>query len=192
MMNRIRYTIFVLALPILWCCKEPYTPKPRSYFRIDFPERSYQTYSSPCNFSFEFPSIGTIRNAEFAGAQPCWYNINLKGYNATLYLTYKPVHNDLATHIEDVRKIVYKHIVKADDIQETPVAITRHNVYGLIYDIKGNAASSVNFYLTDSTSGFLSGSLYFNVAPNWDSLAPAIQYFRQDIVHLIETFTWDK
>ena len=82
-----------------------------------------------------------------------------------------------------------KHIIKADDIIETP--ISENGTYGLIYDIKGNTASSVNFYITDSTSGFFSGSLYFNVQTNKDSLAPAIQFFREDIVHLINTFSWE-
>jgi gliding motility-associated lipoprotein GldD len=79
----------------------------------------------------------------------------------------------------------------ADDIIETPIYNPQNRVYGILYDIKGNTASSVNFYLTDSTSGFLSGSLYFDVQPNKDSLAPAINFFRQDIVHLINTFEWE-
>jgi len=106
-------------------------------------------------------------------------------------MTYKPVSGDLSVYAEDVRKIVYKHIIKADDIIETPVINQENKVYGVLYDIKGNTASAVNFYITDSVSGFLSGALYFNVSPNKDSLAPAINFFREDIVHLINSFRWD-
>ena len=64
------------------------------------------------------------------------------------------------------------------------------SVYGVLYEIKGNAASSVQFYATDSTKHFLRGALYFNTVPNKDSLAPAIQFVEEDIIHLIETLSW--
>ncbi|NOZ45910.1 MAG: gliding motility lipoprotein GldD, partial [Chlorobi bacterium] len=64
------------------------------------------------------------------------------------------------------------------------------NVYGILYDIKGNAASSINFFVTDSTQHFLRGALYFNSKPNKDSLAPVVDFIRKDIVHLMETFKW--
>ncbi len=98
---------------------------------------------------------------------------------------------DLTYYSEDVRKIVYKHIVKADDIIEAPVYLPESDVYGFIYSIEGNTASSVNFYITDSVSGFLNGSLYFNVQPNIDSLAPSIKFFKKDIIHLINSFEWE-
>jgi gliding motility-associated lipoprotein GldD len=96
----------------------------------------------------------------------------------------------LASYSEDIRTIAYKHIVKADDIIETPVMIPEKKVYGMIYEIKGNTASSLNFYLTDSVDNFLSGALYFNTIPNKDSLAPVISFFKNDIEHLIETVEW--
>jgi gliding motility-associated lipoprotein GldD len=66
----------------------------------------------------------------------------------------------------------------------------KERVYGILYDIKGNSASSLQFYLTDSSRHFFRGALYFNVQPNKDSLAPVIDYFREDIIYLIETFSW--
>ncbi|MGD2035543.1 MAG: gliding motility lipoprotein GldD, partial [Bacteroidales bacterium] len=91
----------------------------------------------------------------------------------------------------DVRRIVYKHIVKADDIVEVPVDRPGSDVYGFIYYIEGNTASSVNFYITDSTTGFVNGSLYFDVRPNIDSLAPSIEFFKKDIIHFINSFEWE-
>jgi gliding motility-associated lipoprotein GldD len=172
-------------------CREAYSPKPRAYFRIDMPEKAYREFVSDCNFRFMYPVYGEVGSVDLPTAEPCWYNIQFKDFRATLYLTYKPLRNNLSGHIEDVRRIVYKHIIKADDILETRIDQPSQAVYGMIYDIKGNTASSVNFYITDSVSGFLSGSLYFNVRTNTDSLAPAIQFFREDIVHLINTFSWE-
>lgn len=191
-LKRILSVIFTLGILIfIDGCREPYFPKPRTYFRIDFPEKEYADFKSECSFSFQYPVYGIVEKTALANAEPCWYNISFKDYKATIYLTYKPLRDNLSTHVEDVRKIVYKHIIKADDITETRIIDPKRSVYGLIYDIEGNAASSVNFYITDSVSGFLSGSLYFNVPTNRDSLAPAIQFFRQDIVHLIQSFSWE-
>jgi len=183
---------FILVLLLSASCNEPLTPKPRAYFRIDLPEKQYILFQSGCKFSFEYPRYGQVKLVELNIAEPCWYNIVFNEFNATIYLTYKPLAaGDLSVFIEDIRRIVYKHIIKADDILESRITMPEKQVYGLIYDIKGNTASSVNFYITDSVSGFLSGSLYFNSAPNKDSLAPAIQFFREDIVHLIQSFSWE-
>ena len=187
------YFIIIAAifLATVSCKQKTYTPKPKGYFRLEFPKKSYKPFKSDCHFSFEIPTYGEIGLVKKSYAEPCWYNIDFKKSNATIYLTYKKLNNDLDTHIEDVRTIAYKHIVKADDIIESDINIMKHKVYGVLYDIKGNTASSVNFYVTDSTSNFLSGSLYFNVEPNKDSLAPAIDFFRADIIHLIHSLQWE-
>lgn len=184
-------TYILLFFSILLACKQPAVPKPRSYFRIDFPDKEYTSFQSNCNYRFEIPVYGKIISSNLSTAEKCWYNITFDTYKCTIYLTYKPLAGNLSSFAEDIRKIVYKHIIKADDIIETPIYDAEKDVFGILYDIKGNTASSVNFYITDSTSGFLSGSLYFDVQPNKDSLAPAIDFFRQDIVHLINTFEWD-
>jgi gliding motility-associated lipoprotein GldD len=182
--------MFFLIYPLV-SCKKAYNPKPRGYYRIDFPEKKYLRHTSDCSFSFEMPVYGELIPVKESYAEPCWYNIVFKDYNASVYLTYKPLNNnELPLHIEDIRTIVYKHSIKADDIIETEINYPEKSVYGILYDIKGNTASSVNFYITDSISGFLSGSLYFNVRPNKDSLAPAINFFREDVIHLIKSFDW--
>lgn len=182
--------LFFIVITLGISCHKAYTPKPRGYFRIDLPQKQYQNFVSTCGFKFEVPVYSNVKlNAE-SYAEACWYNIELIGFNANIYLTYKPLGRNLPVFIEDVRTIVYKHSIKADDIIESAINQPEHNVFGMFYDIKGNAASSVNFYLTDSISGFLSGSLYFNSRPNKDSLSPAIDFFREDILHLINSFEW--
>jgi len=184
-------TILTISL-LTAACHEVYTPKPRSYFRIDFPEKTYVQYQSKCNYGFDYPVYAEINPYKGPDAEPCWINIEFPGYKGILHLTYKTLQDDLATHVEDIRLLAYKHIVKADDILEKPVSFPEREVYGLIYDIQGNTASSLSFYLTDSTHNFLSGSLYFSVKPNKDSLAPVIRFFSEDIYHLIKTLTWSK
>jgi len=182
----------VIFILLLAGCHQAYTPKPKSYFRIDFPEKKYTSYHSECNYTFEYPVYGVITPYRGADAEPCWINVEFPGFKGKVHLTYKILHNDLADHVEDIRTLAYKHIVLADDIIEKPVSFPERKVYGLIYDIRGNTASSLSFYLTDSTRNFLSGSLYFSVIPNKDSLAPVIRFFSEDINHMIETLEWAK
>jgi gliding motility-associated lipoprotein GldD len=186
---------FIMVAIVLFLavgCKKNYTPKPRSYFRIDFPEKKYQLYRSPeCNYSFEVPVYSAVLPFQGQNTEPCWINITFPGYKGTIHITYKPLQQDLAAHAEDIRALAYKHIVKADDIIERQFSFPDRDVYGMIYDIKGNTASSLSFFITDSTDNFLSGALYFRVIPNKDSLAPVIRFFSADVEHLIETFHWN-
>jgi gliding motility-associated lipoprotein GldD len=185
-----RILIWAILLLSLLCCKRHYTPKPAGYLRIDFPEKTYQIYNSSCPFTFEYPLYGKIIADTSRIAEPCWINIEFPSFGGKIHISYKSVRNNVNVYIEDSRTLAYKHTVKADAISETLYTNDEKKVYGLLYQIKGDAASSVQFYLTDSTRHFLRGSLYFNVQPNADSLAPVIDFFMEDIMHLVETLEW--
>lgn len=172
-------------------CRKTYTPRPRAFFRIDFPEKKYREYSGDCPYAFEYPVYGELVEYTGTNAEACWKNIEFPQYKGKIHLTYKSVNNNLAVYIEDIRILAYKHIIKADDIIDRPFQYPEHRVYGMIYDISGNTASSFSFFATDSIHNFLSGSLYFSVPPNADSLKPVIDFFKEDIMHLIETLTWN-
>ncbi len=183
--------IFVI-MPFFASCKRNYIPKPRGYFRIDFPDRKYQIYSSDdCHYTFEYPVYGKIVYFDKNNTETCWINIEFPEYRGKIHLTYWNIQDNLAELVEDVRTLAYKHIIKADDIKENIIIYPERNVFGIFYDIQGNTASSVNFFITDSTSNFMRGSLYFSVRPNIDSLKPVINFFKGDIIHLIETFEWN-
>lgn len=190
MKNKNSIYLYFIFLLIFISCKENYTPKPIGYYRIDFPEKKYNLYKSNCPYSFEYPVYAKVLNDSLRGTEPCWINITFPEYNGKLHLSYKKITNNLAEYIEDSRKFAYKHSIKADIIDETSIVNEKRKVYGIVYDIKGNAASSVQFFLTDSTSQFIRGALYFETRPNSDSLAPVISFFRKDVMHFIETFQW--
>lgn len=171
-------------------CTSDYTPKPNGYLRIDLPEKAYQKYDSDCPFTFEYPKYATITIDHDRNAEPCWINIEIPVLRAKIHCSYKKVSNNVAKFLEDARTLAYKHTLKADAINEKLFENAEKKVYGTMYDIKGNAASSVQFYVTDSLHHFLRGALYFNSEPNKDSLAPAINFIHQDIERLISTFQW--
>jgi gliding motility-associated lipoprotein GldD len=172
-------------------CSGDYSPRPRGYFRIDFPERSYVQFEGDCPYRFMYPSYADINVDDSRIANPCWINIDFPEFGGRLHISYKEVDNNLVEYLEDARKLAFRHTVKADAIDESMFINNSDKVYGVLYEIKGNAASALQFYLTDSSRHFFRGALYFNVNPNKDSLAPVIDYFREDLLYLIETFNWN-
>ena len=191
-MSIVRKIIFVLLLSgILPGCKRNYMPKPSGYMRIEFPPKEYQRFDTTYPYSFEYPVYASIIPDTDGNTEPYWININFQDFNGTIHISYKAVTGNLDRFTEDSRTMAYKHSIKADAIKETVYADSASRVYGLLYEIKGNAASSLQFYATDSSSNFIRGSLYFNVTPNKDSLAPVIAFFKDDIIHLIETVRWN-
>jgi len=175
-------------LPI--SCKEKAMPKPKGYFRIELPEKKYEVWNENYPFSFEYLKGALVVKDKSRLAEKYWLNIEYPKYNATLHLSYKDVRENLEKYLEDSHRLVYKHAIKADAIDGTNYIDKQQNVYGLVYRIQGNAASSIQFIATDSVKHFLRGSLYFNNHPNSDSLAPVIQYIDKDIVHLMESLKW--
>ncbi|HET6244189.1 MAG: gliding motility lipoprotein GldD [Bacteroidetes bacterium] len=186
------HVLFLLSIVLfLQSCEQDYSPKPRAYFRIDLPEKEYQKLKDQCPFSFDFPTYAKVLKDERPEAEPCWMNIDFHRFNARIHLSYKPIDNNLETFIENSRSLTYKHTSKATDIRENLFINDSARTYGLLYDIKGDAATNIQFYITDSTNHFVRGSLYFNAPPNQDSLAPVIDFIKKDIYHLMETFKWN-
>lgn len=185
-----RYLAAAVLLGILAGCGDNAVPKPRGYFRIDFPPREYRLYNADCPFVFEYPAYSRISWDTGKANEPCWFNIEFPAYKAKIYISYKRINKNLGDILQESHEFAYSHSIKADAITEQPWLNPDRKVFGILYDIKGNTASSVQFYVTDSTKNFLRGALYFATTPDEDSLAPVIKHFREDIVHLIETLEW--
>lgn len=193
-----KIVVFFTAVLLLAACKENYMPKRTGYFRIDFPaERTFLRYEQPsCPFTFEYPSYGVLQkedeNQDELTNHPCWFNVAFPEYKGKIYLSYTAIdaNNTLDKLVRDSYKLTFKHTVKADYIDETVIQGKNPGVSGIMYDVGGNAASGVQFYVTDSSRHFLRGSLYFFAPPNADSIAPAVAYFRKDVEHIIETLQW--
>ena len=172
-------------------CRENYVPKPRGYFRIDFPKKEYCKFDTNFPYKFEYPVYSKIVRDSSSLAEPYWINIVYPSFHAQLHISYKLITGNLKNYLEDSRTLVNKHIPKANSISQREFVDPVNRVYGLVFNIKGaDAASTFQFYLTDSTSNFLRGALYFDLVPNNDSLSPVIDFLKADIEHFIDTFRW--
>ena len=167
-------------------------PKPRAYYRVNFPEKTYQTYSEGCPYEFEHPAYSEVLPDMQGDQKYCWMNLKFKPFNADLHISYKPIveENDLQYLLNDAYTFVDKHNLKAERITEEPISNSSLDAHGLLFRIGGNTASNLQFFLTDSTNHFFRASLYFNCEPNKDSLAPVVDFVAEDIEYLISTFNW--
>ncbi len=174
-------------------CSSDYTPKPRGYFRITLPEKKYSLLDSVYPYKFEYPAYAIITNDPISPEETNWINIEMPVFHGRIHISYKPLSdkNSLVTYTEDARVLALKHMPKASGIRQIAISDPERSIYGLVYEINGmGAASPYQFYLTDSTKHFIRGSLYFDVIPNNDSLAPVIDFVKTDIQHLFETINW--
>lgn len=191
MVRKLLYLILIISITASATgCRNTTIPKPAGYFRIDLPAKKYQTLEKGYPYSFEYPAYGIINKATGQYSEPNWINIDFPAFKACIHISYKDVRNNLGQLTEDAHNLSYKHSIKADAIEEKVWTNDSTRVYGILYDVKGNAASALQFYMTDSTTHYLRGSLYFMAEPNEDSLKPVIDFFREDIIHLIETLVW--
>ncbi|MCB0374705.1 MAG: gliding motility lipoprotein GldD [Sinomicrobium sp.] len=179
---------FILLLLSLFCaCKPDPVPKPRAMLRLDYLPARYETFLEQGYYQFRKNTEAIVsRKKEHA------LNIAYPRMKATLFITYKPVNNNLEQLLQDVQKLTYEHIIKADKITETPFVNNARKTYGMLYEVSGNAASQLQFYVTDSAAHFLTGALYFRARPNYDSLLPAVHYLKNDIKKIMETLQWHR
>jgi gliding motility-associated lipoprotein GldD len=191
--NKHIYIILFFILLFAWAScnkKNQTTPKPRGFFRIDLPEKKYQQLNIDCPYTFEYPEYSRIIQDPGHNGNPCFVDVNTPKFKGNIHLSYKNIKGSVKSYIEDSRELAYKHTVKAEAIKEEIYSAPNREVYGVLYKLKGNVASPMQFFMTDSTRHFLRGSLYFRMEPSKDSLAPVIDFIEKDIRHLIETLQW--
>jgi len=190
-MSKILFVLSAFSFLLIFSCKKDYIPKPRGYFRISFQEKTYHKLDSAAlPYRFDIPGYSKVVPDHDRQAEPFWVDLKVPKHKADVHISYKKVENNLAKLTEDSRTLAYKHSIKADAINERIFINAEKKVYGTIYLIDGNAASPLQFYLTDSTHNFLRGALYIREVPNIDSLRPVIDFLTPDVIRLIESTEW--
>jgi gliding motility-associated lipoprotein GldD len=189
--------VFFVTVFIVFGCKEKFTPKPRGFFRIAFPEKKYDSISTRFPYRFEIPEYTVVQPDSRNPNEPWWINIEFPENKAEVHISYYNLQDNkgegrklLAGLMEETRELAYKHSIKANSIEEQLYLNPDTKVYGTFYRILGNAASPMQFFLTDSTRHFLRGALYIKAAPDIDSLKPVVDFLERDVIHLIETTQW--
>jgi gliding motility-associated lipoprotein GldD len=194
----IKYAFILLTGLFLAACSndssDNYVPKPKGFPRLDLPAPTYKLIDPTHPYQFEYNTIAKILPDTFARSEPHWIFIHYPLFKASVQLTYKPVLKDmkrLRAMIEDSYKLAARHKIKASVFEERRIRL-KSGLEASVIDLAGEVPSQVQFITTDSTTHFLRGALYFNTATENDSLQPAIQYIRKDIIHMLNTLKWRK
>jgi gliding motility-associated lipoprotein GldD len=199
MKNQSVKIIFIL-LPFvyfLYSCNSDYSVgKKKGYFHIDFPEKKYQSFDQPgYPYTFEYPVYAIIsKDSTFFDdkAGDWWINIDVPQFAGRIYISYKTIGgaNNFDSLVRDGFKMAYKqHVDVSTGINDSLIQ-TPNGVEGIYFSLGGNTATANQFFLTDSTKHFLRGALYFNAAPNADSLGIVNDFLKKDVQHLINTLKW--
>ena len=176
----------IFLLFIIIGCKENSLPKPKGYLSLNYPLKKYTNLNlSNYPYTFEVPTTSTT-----VELPKNWLKIFYPELKASVHITYRPINNNLKELLTEAEKLVFEHTLKADQISSNNYENTNNKVYGSIYDITGNSASQVQFHVTDSTKHFLKGSLFFHRKPNYDSILPAVDFIKKDMIHIMETLEW--
>ena len=181
----------IFSLLLLYSCGQNHVPKPNAYLSLEYPEAHYKNTALDVPFSFEINTLASKVTLKKLSAPTESFGINIEypKLKGTIFLTYKTIKDEknLIDFLTDAQKFTLEHTIKADEIPVFPYENKERKVYGVFSEVKGNVASPAQFYVTDSVSHFLTGSLYFYAKPNYDSILPAANYLQKDIVHIMET-----
>lgn len=176
--------LLFLFLGVISCGEDP-LPKPKAFLNLKYAKTSYEKLALQRPYSFVV-SVQT----NVLDEPKNWLKIQYPGLKASLDITYREIDNNLRELLVESEKLVFKHTVKAEQISSNDYSDAKKKVYGTLYEITGNAASQIQFHITDSTRNFVKGALYFKTKPNYDSILPAVDHIKKDVLKLMETFEW--
>ena len=193
--------IFFFAITLfLAACEEPvYSPKPRGFPRIEYPDRAGTSSlnQNGCPFSFQLPTYYQIVQDSFFFEEeplhPCWFDLWIPNFDSRLHCSYFAVGQPES--FDELRAKAFDlanwHNKKANYIDEIPIR-NAHGAEGMLFAFEGPVASHVQFFLTDSLKQhFFRAALYFNTQSRPDSLAPVYEFLKQDVDMIISSFKWE-
>lgn len=183
-MSRLFFSIIFISFI---SCSEETLPKPTAFLNLEYKKPLYQELYLKRPYKFEFSERVKLNDGP-----KNWLKLEYPRLKASIDITYRKIDGNLRELLVESEKLVFKHTSKAEQISSNDYIKNQERVYGTLYDITGNAASHIQFHVTDSTDHFIKGALYFNIKPNYDSLLPAVNYIKKDILHLMETFEWEE
>ena len=188
---KINFLPAVVMLLIFTACQSDYTPKPKGYNRFDLPAHAYTSLPDTLPYTFEYSQYARILGDTSWISDKNWIEVYYPEYLATVHITYKEILNQdsLKEYLDDAYFLTAKHQIKAyaidESISKTPFGKT------IVYaELEGEVPSQFQWFTTDSTENFLRGALYFNTQVQNDSLRPAIEYIKVDIVHMMNSLQW--
>lgn len=178
-----------------------YLPKPKGYHRIELPPHAYKPLPNKYPYHFEYsvhaeihPDTSFVAKMYAKEHLDSWIEIRYPMFKSQISISYYPVRQNLDSLIRYVNtshKLTNKHIIKATAIDEI-MTKTPSGDWAILFELEGDVPSQFQYFITDSTTNFIRAALYFPTSTKNDSLAPVIQYVKEDMLHMLNTTTWKK
>ncbi len=183
--------IFAILLLASGCTRD-YLPKPLGYNRLDLPEQEYRQLPDSLPYHFQYSKHAQLLPDTSYVRGKYWIEIYYPAIKSNIHITYQSLGGNpklLREFIDDSYTLTAKHQIKAYAINEI-ITVTPSGKTAVVAELEGEVPSQFQFTITDSVSNFLRGALYFNTKVQNDSLAPAIEYMKRDMMHIINTLEW--
>lgn len=178
----------------LFSCERDYLPKSLGYNRIELPPAAYQPLPDSLPYFFEYSQHAKLLRDTSWIRERFWVEIYYPTLKADVHITFKNLKNNdqlLKELLNDAYVLTAKHQIKAYAIDEV-IVVTPKGYTAVVAELQGEVPSQFQFTITDSTQNFLRGALYFNTKVNNDSLQPAIEFMKKEMMHIINTVEWKK
>nr|WP_317624064.1 gliding motility lipoprotein GldD [Reichenbachiella carrageenanivorans] len=184
---------WVLAVVLVGCGSNNFNPKPKGFNRIDLKPAQYQVLADSFPFQLEYSTQAKILKDSSWISERYWFDLYYEDLGANIQVTYKPVTNrsTLEEYLGDSYKLTSEHRVKAYAIDESVITLN-NGIKATVMELSGEVPTQFQFHVTDSTKHFLRCALYFKTATQNDSLRPVINYVKMDMLHMLNTLTWDQ
>jgi len=176
--------VLLMVFIIASCSNEPIYPRPKAFLYLSYQKAQYSLFENDY-YTLPVPTKAQILNKTSKSIELFYPELN-----ASVYINYTPVTLSLEEMVRGIEKKLSEHQKNATAIVAYPYEEVRDSKVGVLYEIKGNAASAAQFYVTDKKRHFLNGALYFNIKPNYDSIYPAAQYIIKDLREMISKVSW--
>ena len=155
-----KFLFFLLTVSLSGSCSSDYSPKPKGYFYIELPEPIYNEFTGNPFLKFSVSNQALVEDMksipeEMKERNGTGFNLNYPRLHAQIYCSYFRINKpDFPIFMEESRDMVYVREKKAKGIKEIEYNNPEHKVYGVVYEIQGDAASPIQFVISDSTSSF--------------------------------------
>lgn len=182
----------IALLIVASSCERDYLPKPLGYNRLELPTPEYVSLPDTLPYDFEYSKHATLLPDTSYVRGKFWIEINYPAIKSNIHITYQPLNGSeklLREFMDDSYTLTAKHQIKAYAINEV-ISVTPSGKTAVIAELEGEVPSQFQFTITDSTRNFIRGALYFNTRVQNDSLAPAIEYMKRDMMQIINTLEW--
>jgi len=189
-LKRSLFSLIVTSI-FIGACNSDYQPKPLGYNRLILPPHEYLALPDTFPYTFEYSKHATLLRDTSRIRENFWIEIYYPQVKSNIHITYKAITSEklLKEYMDDAYKLTSKHQIKAYAINEV-VTRTPSGKTAVIAELEGEVPSQFQFTITDSSRNFIRGALYFNTKVANDSLAPAIEYMKKDLMQIINTLSW--